>query len=81
MTFKTFYDDTISDDRDSRTVPFTRAEFSNVWARHRGGMFHTDDLRPFHAEFDAWLDAVKRQAVLEARRADEAEYDKWAAEQ
>lgn len=53
--FKRFYDGTIGDDRDPRTVPFSKAEFSNVWAVNRGEIFKTNDLTPFHEEFDSWL--------------------------
>jgi len=52
---KRIYDGTVSDSRDSRTIGFTSAEFSNAWAVHRGKVFDTHDLSPFHEEFKSWL--------------------------
>jgi len=52
---KRLYDGTVSDSRDHRTIGFTPSEFSNAWAVHRGKVFDTSDLSPFHEEFRSWL--------------------------
>lgn len=54
-----FYDGTRHFRGETRTTPFTEAEFSNVWAVNRGNMFGIHDLRPFHIEFQDWLFKVK----------------------
>lgn len=65
--FKRFYDGSIGDARDSRTVPFTKAEFSNAWATHRGRVFDDhSDLLPFHEEFDSWLHAHDAEVLERA---------------
>lgn len=65
--FKRFYDGTIGDARDGRTVPFTKAEFSNVWAAHRGAVFDEhSDWAPFHDEFDSWLQAHDAEVLKRA---------------
>lgn len=59
---KRLYDGTVSDSRDLRTIGFTSAEFSNAWAVHRGKVFDTHHLSPFHEEFKSWL--AKHDAEL-----------------
>jgi len=59
---KRIYDGTVSDSRDLRTIGFTSAEFSNAWAVHRGKVFNTHHLSPFHEEFKSWL--AKHDAEL-----------------
>lgn len=64
---KRLYDGTVSDSRDLRTIGFTSSEFSNAWAVHRGKVFDTHHLSPFHEEFRSWLAKHDAELIQQVR--------------